>query len=142
MRDPRVGTFGAVGLALDILIKLGAIMAIPDVSLLLGLALAAASGRWLILWAGIQPLARPGGMGADFSQGLTRGSLIICGILPVVLAGLAGWKGVLGLVLAGLAAVGIFRLAKDRLGGVTGDVFGLTVEVGEILVLMAMAIQR
>lgn len=141
MRDPRVGTFGAVGLALAILLKLGAVMAIRGGWLWVALPLAGAVGRWLILWAGKQPLARPGGMGADFSQGLSRSGFLLCGILPALLAVLADWKGVLGLTLAGLAAFGIFCLAKSRLGGVTGDVFGLTVEVGEIVVLLSMAIK-
>jgi adenosylcobinamide-GDP ribazoletransferase len=34
---------------------------------------------------------------------------------------------------------GIIRLARSRLGGVTGDVFGLTVELSELIVLLTFA---
>jgi cobalamin synthase len=40
--------------------------------------------------------------------------------------------------LAGLiAAALVLRLAKSRIGGVTGDVFGMTVEVVEAVSLLA-----
>jgi adenosylcobinamide-GDP ribazoletransferase len=44
-------------------------------------------------------------------------------------------------VLAGLGAGGLLRrLAKRRLGGMTGDVFGALVEVSSAVVLLALAL--
>jgi adenosylcobinamide-GDP ribazoletransferase len=136
MRDPRVGTFGALGLILDVLMKYAAILTIPLARAVFIIPLAAVMGRWLLVWAGKQPQARPGGMGADFSLGLSNRAFWQ-GALPVVcLATLSGWRGLAAFLLAHLAAIGIFRLAKKRLGGVSGDVFGLTVEATEIVVLL------
>uniref|UniRef100_UPI002ADD6D9A adenosylcobinamide-GDP ribazoletransferase n=1 Tax=Bellilinea sp. TaxID=2838785 RepID=UPI002ADD6D9A len=52
------------------------------------------------------------------------------------LAALNGWRGLAGLLLALAAAALIWRTARQRLGGVTGDVFGLVVETGELCVLL------
>jgi adenosylcobinamide-GDP ribazoletransferase len=41
--------------------------------------------------------------------------------------------------LAILAAFGISRFARSRIGGITGDVFGLTIEMSEIMVLLTYA---
>jgi len=137
MKDPRLGSFGGLGLVLAVVLKIIAIANLSEPALLLGLPLAAAAGRWLLLPAGMQPQARPGGMGADFAAGLSPRVLLL-GALPVlVLAGLAGWRGLAGLTAACIAALAIFRLARSRLGGLTGDVFGLTVEAAEIAVLLA-----
>jgi len=35
----------------------------------------------------------------------------------------------------------VARLARSRLGGVTGDVLGLTVELGELTVLLVYAVR-
>ncbi len=80
--------------------------------------------------------AAPAGMGADFAAGLSKASLLWGGLIPLGLALALGWSGLLALALGLLAAFGVLTLAKNRLGGVTGDVFGLLVESVEIVVLL------
>ncbi|HEX5810138.1 MAG TPA: adenosylcobinamide-GDP ribazoletransferase, partial [Anaerolineales bacterium] len=104
-----------------------------------GILLAASLGRWFIILAGFQPLARPGGMGADYASGLSRSALVWGGLIPL------GWilfLGISGLVSFGitfLAVLLLLRFTRARIGGVTGDVFGLIVEVSEILVLVTLS---
>jgi adenosylcobinamide-GDP ribazoletransferase len=141
MKDPRLGTFGGIGLVLALLIKVATVYSLAPGHDWIAILLAAALGRWMILLAGKQPLARPGGMGADFALGLTKGSFAWAIILPLVLVILGGWRGVLAAGLAHLAALGIFGLARSRLGGVTGDVYGLLVEVTELVVLLTFVVQ-
>ena len=141
MKDPRLGTFGGLGLLLALLIKVAAVYSLAPGRDWIAILLAAALGRWMILLAGKQPLARPGGMGADFALGLTKASFAWAIILPLALIVLGGWRGVLAAVLAHLAALGIFQLARSRLGGVTGDVYGLLVEVTELVVLLTFVVQ-
>lgn len=45
------------------------------------------------------------------------------------------------LVLALLAVFGLLRFARARIGGVTGDVFGLLVETIEILILLTLTVE-
>src|SRR5687767_4233985 len=69
MKDPHLGAFGVTGLILVLLLK-GAALATLTPAGSLGILLAASLARWCILPAGLLPLARPSGMGADFSSGL------------------------------------------------------------------------
>ena len=141
MKDPRLGTFGAIGLVLTILLKVICLYSMPASQAWVALPLAAGLGRYLLLPAGRQPLARPGGMGADFASGLNRTGLLWGALVVALLTGLAGWRGLL-VVLVGLAVSwGVLSLAKARLGGVTGDVLGLIVEFTELVTLLGFCIR-
>ena len=143
MRDSRLGSFGAIGLILFLILKTAALASLPAFPQGLAVLLSAVVGRWLILWAARQPLARPGGLGADFALGLEKRTIILAAILPAVLTliltFLSGWRTLIAVALAHLAAWGIFRAARARLGGVTGDVYGLTVEISELVILLGYA---
>ena len=137
MKDPHVGAFGVIGLILVLLLKAAA-LASSHVSRAssFGILLAASLARWCILLAGLFPLARPSGMGADFASGFRRSFLLWGAVIPLAIAILSGTRGVLS-VLAGVGAAAlILWLAKSRIGGVTGDVFGMIVEVVEAVVLL------
>lgn len=136
MKDPHLGAFGAIGLGMALLLKFAMLSSLAPERAILTILLAASLGRWVILLAGLQPLARSGGMGADFAAGLHKSSLAWGAIIPLTLTALLGWHGLFALVLTLLAVVGLLRFVRDRIGGVTGDVFGLLVEVVEILVLL------
>jgi adenosylcobinamide-GDP ribazoletransferase len=147
MKDPRLGAFGGAGLVLHLLVKTAALVAIPQALTpaqagtgLLPLLLAPSLARRLILLAARQPMARPGGLGAEFSQGLPARALVLAALVPAVLAVCAGWRGLAAATLAGLATWGCIRLARARLGGLTGDVLGLVVEVSEAAVLLVFAV--
>ncbi len=135
MKDPRLGAFGGIGLGLLLLLKFSALASLTP-AMLPGLLLAASLARWSLLPAGLMPLARSGGMGADFAAGLRKASLFWGGLIPLGLALVLGWNGLLAVTLGLLTAFGVLTLAKNRIGGVTGDVFGLLVEVIEIVVLL------
>lgn len=162
MRDPRLGAFGAIGLMLFILLKVLAIASLPHLGTfasslgwLSGLpntyfpigqfVLAASISRWLIVPVALQPQARPGGMGADFARGLARPVVMMAALVPLiwVVIGIVFHTGSLlvCIALAHLIAFGIIALARARLGGVTGDVFGLTVELSELVVLLTFAVR-
>lgn len=143
MKDPHHGTFGGIGLTLAILLKVAALAALPaDWEIVLIASLSGALARWLLLPAGRQPNARAGGLGASFSASLTKRAFVIALPPALILAGLLGWRGLAALVLAHGWAWLAFRLARRRLGGLTGDVYGLIVEVAELLVLLVFAAGR
>lgn len=135
MKDPHVGAFGVIGLILVLLLKASALASLTSATSF-GILLAASFGRWCILLAGLLPLARPSGMGADFAFGFRRSFLLWGAVLPLGIAILLGMSGVVS-VLAGLGAAAlVLRLSKSRIGGVTGDVFGMVVEVVETVMLL------
>ncbi len=133
MQDPRLGAFGGLGLGLALILK-WAVLASLNRESLPALLLAAALARWCLLPAGFMPLAKPGGMGADFAAGLSRAAVFWGGLIPLGLALGLGWRGLLALVLGLLVTWGVLRVAKTRLGGITGDVLGWLVETVEIAV--------
>jgi adenosylcobinamide-GDP ribazoletransferase len=137
LRDPRLGTFGGAGLVLHLLLKVSLVAALVPGQAAWPLLLAPVLGRWLILLVASQPAARPGGLGADFSLGLNRKTAIAAALLPLAMVVLGGPQALLAAGLAHLAVLGVLRLARARLGGVTGDVMGLAVELGETAVLLA-----
>ncbi|MCC6147694.1 MAG: adenosylcobinamide-GDP ribazoletransferase [Anaerolineaceae bacterium] len=142
MRDSRLGSFGAVGLVLVLFLKIAALVSLPaGMEGVLAILLAASAGRWLVLPAGAQPPARPDGMGADFSLGLQPQAFVWGAVLPLILAALSGIRGLAALPAALLAAAGVILLARRRIGGVTGDVFGAVVEVGELATLLVFSIR-
>ncbi|OGO29571.1 MAG: cobalamin 5'-phosphate synthase [Chloroflexi bacterium RBG_16_54_18] len=137
MRDPRLGTFGAVGLCLVLVAKIAAVYSLPSASTIPAMLLAAGTGRLLILLARWQPAARAGGMGEDFQSGL-RGASLPLAAVPVIGSGIfLGWSGGLAVLAALLATLAVFSLAKSRIGGLTGDVLGCALELSELAALLA-----
>jgi adenosylcobinamide-GDP ribazoletransferase len=157
MRDSRLGAFGGLALALFLILKVTAAAAVPSRALfalappLLGappawlpfgpLVVAAVSARWLILLAAQQPAARPGGLGDLFAAGLNRRSVLAAGIVTLLVTLLGGSQAWLAVAAAHGVAWLVVRIAHSRLGGVTGDVLGLTVELAELTVLLVYAIR-
>lgn len=141
MRDPRLGSFGVIGLCLALLIKVAAIYSLPASNAIPAMLLAASSARGLLLLAGGQPTARAGGMGEEFSSGLRRATLPLAAVPVIGLSLWLGWSSLLALLAALLSTLGIFALARRRIGGLTGDVLGLVVEAGEMAVLLAVCLR-
>jgi adenosylcobinamide-GDP ribazoletransferase len=157
MRDSRMGAFGGLALTLFLILKVAALASVSSRALfaavppLLGappawlpfgpLVLAAVSARWLILLAARQPGARPGGLGEHFAAGLSAPQLWAGGVVVLIVALLGGPWAWLAVAAAHVAAWLVVRLARSRLGGVTGDVLGLTVELAELAVLLVYAIR-
>jgi adenosylcobinamide-GDP ribazoletransferase len=81
-------------------------------------------------------MARQDGLGAAFKPELTWMGMFMSAVLPLGLAVLSGRRGLAALVLGCVCAAGIFRWARMRLGGLTGDVFGLMVEIVEVVTLL------
>lgn len=139
MKDPHIGTFGVIGLIIVLLLKAAALASQTPTSGF-SILLAASLARFCILPAGLIPLARPSGMGADFASGFRRSFIVWGAVIPLVIAVLLGIRGGAA-VLAGLGALAlVLWLARSRIGGVTGDVFGMTVEVVEAVVLLTFLI--
>ena len=154
MRDPRLGAFGVLVLALFLILKVLAAGTLPALALfstqLKGwqpaawlpvgpLVVAMVCGRWLILPMGRQRGARPGGLGADFALGLRLPALLTAGVVLGVVALLGGPRAILAVLAAHGVAWLILQVARHRLGGVTGDILGLTVELSELAVLLVYA---
>ena len=142
MRDSRIGVFGAAGLVLCVLLTAGALDALPPVRHPAALVLAPAVGRLAPLLIGpLFPAATPGqGTGASFLEGLSpwAAPVSIAGLWILSAALLGLWGGLLlSLALAAVLLWAVFL--ASRLGGLTGDALGSSVELGELATLIAAA---
>ena len=138
MRDSRVGAFGVAGGVLLLLVKYSLMVSLPNP--LVGLLLTPALGRWALTTAiGAFPYARPQGMGRDIKDNTRWPQLFVA----TLIAGAAAWllASWWGLVVLASAAVLIFlwvRLVLKRIPGLTGDIYGATCELVEVLVMILL----
>jgi adenosylcobinamide-GDP ribazoletransferase len=150
MRRSDVGPMGVAALVLVLLIQVSALAAIPRVPLsAAALVLAEITGRAAVVVATGSPAARPGGFGALVAgRTATRDRVVTVVLLgcAVAVAGFAAGGAALatrGLIatLAGLIAGGLLqRVARRRLGGMTGDVFGAILEVSAAATAVSCAL--
>ena len=134
LRDVHLGTFGAIGTMLLLIVKFAAIASATSFAPIL---LAPILGRWAMVFAATFPLARSGGMAALFRAGLTRRIVFAATIFAALGCAFFGAFGLAAFVAAFVVALFIARLAQSRLGGLTGDIYGMiceSVEVGVLLV--------
>ncbi|NSW51023.1 MAG: adenosylcobinamide-GDP ribazoletransferase [Anaerolineae bacterium] len=149
LKDSRVGSFALVSLILFLYAKTAALytlQTLPFWQLAWILANTIVLSRWMmILLTATQASARPGGMADDFKLGLTRKTIILSSLLPVLLCitgiALIGLPAVVVILLLAVLTMLIARTARRRLGGITGDVIGMTVEVCELFALVLFTIR-
>jgi adenosylcobinamide-GDP ribazoletransferase len=150
MRDPRVGAHGALSLVVVGVVKYALLVDLAQVT---GgwLALAAALGTslcaarfWVAQCVVHFPSARKDGMGVRFRNAASR-ELAVLGVVPwLALAALLAYYQPGLLRLQALAALGcgalLLTLAwrwSKSFGGLTGDLYGALVELGEAGTLLA-----
>ena len=147
MRDSRLGSYGAIALALALMLRVTSLAALTERGLglaILALICAGAVSRT----AGLLPLlfsepARRDGSGAAMPRPTgeaPRLALILAGAAsaPLLFAGLSVGQVLSGDIAAALAAFAVTRLAERQIGGYTGDVLGAAQQAAEIAVLLAL----
>lgn len=137
MRDPTVGSYGVIAVALVLLVKTAAIASLPEARWP-ALLLCPALGRWSMAWAIVSfPYARREGLGTAFRAGplaLSFASLTVF----VAVAALFQVRAIAPLVTTALAAMIATGLMLRRIPGLTGDCYGALDEVSETAALLAL----
>ena len=142
MRDPHIGVMGTVSIVSIILLKIGllASMAVPLKGA--ALLLACALSRWSsVLAMFLFSYARKDGKAKVFMQGMNLKIFALYSITVLVFA-FAIWrlKGILALlIVAGCTYLG-GKLSSRKIGGITGDTMGATIELTEIVTLLTVCI--
>ena len=138
MREPTIGTYGALALLLWGLLLTTSVASLTPRDAAWALVCSASVGRFAALlharWAAP---ARRDGLGAAFHP--SRPALLAAGATATAFAVLAdpGWAPAL-IGTAGVSAAMISTWARRRLGGRTGDTLGATVVVTEALVVLVI----
>lgn len=138
VKDPHVGSFGAIALILVLAGKLILLaeMLTPSTTptTLAALILIPGWARWgPLLWRNIAP-ALGTGRGSDFAIQKQWPVVIVCG---GVLAALSGWFAP-ALLIALVTSVLVPLYWRWRLGGMSGDCHGASIEITEVLLLASI----
>ena len=140
MRDHSVGAYGSAAITLDLLIKTAALAELAGGDGWRGVVVAAAIARAVPLaLASSLPYARVGEPGAGrlltdrLSRRRAAGGIVVAGAIAALLLGA---EAVPLLAIAVATAALLLRWFRRRLGGVTGDSLGASVELSETLALV------
>ena len=138
MKDSRLGSYGALGIFCCLILKWLCIWYLPQNKSLVFFALAGASARWAMLFLTRLPLANPNGMAAMLKRNCPKKIVLYALPLPLLLAILYGIPYGLFYLLINVIFVWLWGMAAKRtIGGVNGDVLGFSIEMGEIILLLA-----
>ena len=139
MKDSRIGSFAVVGLILILILKVAALMGVPEEIKDRALIAAPVLGRWsAVQLAAWFDYARAGyGTGLAFTRYAGRRESFISTLMAAaVVAGTLGVRG-LAMLLAIAVLTALFGLFfRRRIGGVTGDIMGAACEVSEVVALI------
>jgi adenosylcobinamide-GDP ribazoletransferase len=141
MRDPRVGSFGAVALIVVLLGDVAALTALAPAQAIVALVIAGALSRWAMLWTiAFVPYVREAGLGVA-AGGANRAFDLVLGSALAALACLLDWRhAAVAVVLVGLSAWIVAVVARRRIGGATGDIYGATTELCQLAALITFAV--
>lgn len=137
LRDSRIGAHGASALVLVLLLKTLALQALVVHGAATACAAFPAVARGVVaLEVVLFPYARPRGLGSAF-RAHTRGADVLAALLVVAVVLAAAGAAAMIAALATLVGVLAFaRFASRRFGGLTGDVYGASIELAEALFLV------
>jgi adenosylcobinamide-GDP ribazoletransferase len=149
LKDSRIGTYGALGLGLGVVLRAGAIIAIvlEHGFFVWASAIVAAAtvGRWVIVLAMVlvAPVPNRDSLARDIGSRLTprdlfnAGLLALPGVLPFVI--LSPLHAVVAFVVLGPVVWWMLKSIERRLGGITGDCLGCLAYVSQVVVLLVAA---
>lgn len=139
MKDPAAGPIAVILLVLLLLLKWTAIQSLLQQAYFLPLLLAPFIGRLSILMLMLStPYVRENGLGSVMQQYLPKQLALL--IVAFSLMAFLYFTNIYSLVSVLLSIIFIRYLALQRIQGVTGDVYGASVEIVEAVVLISLVL--
>lgn len=136
LKDPHIGVFGAVTLVMQLLLKLVLLAELAGTRWWWGIVLLPAWARWGTLWWSRRlPPIQQAGMAERFSWRLGMRAVWLWAVALAAMS-LAAPPLLLALVLVPL--VGVYW--KRRIGGISGDCLGASIEAMETMLLLVLVL--
>jgi adenosylcobinamide-GDP ribazoletransferase len=133
MKDSRIGAFGASMLILIVLAKYAALTSMNTARLDASIVTAQMLGRWVFLPMGYFNRYAHEGLGSEFMKGLTAKAVAVASLLAAAgTIAICRIQGLLALAASFVIMVLASIYFRRRIGGVTGDCFGATLQFVEI----------
>lgn len=150
MKDSTIGAYGALALVLIMVLRVSGLAAIAAGSsafatALALLAVAAASRAGMVWHWHTLPAAKADGVAASAGRpdgdSMVFAVLSACGLVVVLGPASGGIAGVVTLlVLSAIVCTGFSSIARNKIGGHTGDTIGATQLVCEVAALLGLAL--
>jgi len=142
MRDSRIGAYGAIALALSLLLRASALASFTEPARVAAAMIAAhaAARATMPVFMRLVPPARTDGLSAGAGR-VPMPSAVVAGALGIValVLGLGLKAGPIALIGTAAAIVLLRWICIRQVGGQTGDVVGAIEQVSEIVVLLTAA---
>lgn len=143
MKDSRVGAFGAISAIALLLLKFTLFtefLTLGNSTALLFILFMPFLSRWIFL-IGVYffPYARSSGLGKGFHETSrqTKGYFYAQGFFLFLLTfGFLDWAGIIGFLVATLFILFFTYKSSHLLGGLTGDLYGASIEFAELFFLL------
>jgi adenosylcobinamide-GDP ribazoletransferase len=137
MKDPRQGTFGVLAIVLSLMLKASLLGAVGAVGKWPGPAILILFPVWGRLSASVVAVAstyvRPeGGLGAHMVRLSGPRELFTATLTSLAISLSFGWRALAAAAAAAIMGLILAWIWKKSLGGITGDLLGASVELGEI----------
>ena len=147
MKRGDVGPSGLAMVLLVLLVQIAALAQAISAGAPVAVLVAAVAARVVVPLACVRgvPAARPDGLGAQVAESVSRGALVACVAVTALACALLllvddiPWAGPAAVAAAIAAAWLVLYRARQRLGGMTGDVIGACVELATAAVLVTLA---
>ncbi len=136
MKDSRIGVFGATGLALVLLGRWSAMSEIDGFRLIAVLLVSSCASRLpVVLAMAALPPAQDSGLSASIGRPTGQHALLAVAVTSLVCLAALGTVGLAAVPIAIVGALPICYLARQLIGGQTGDVLGASQQFAELAVL-------
>lgn len=144
MRDPRLGSYGVVAIAVVLLLQTAALASMSPARALTALVIAGAWSRLAALAVvALVPYARSEGLASVAADHDRRWLDLGVGLATAAVVALVDWRrAAVAAVLAALVTVAVVAVARRRLGGITGDVCGACAELSQLAAVLAFVSSR
>jgi adenosylcobinamide-GDP ribazoletransferase len=140
MKDSRSGSYGVLALGLGLILRWSALSVLFAHGWVLAPLIAAAvlSRAPMAVLMAAMPNARGTGLASAIGKPSQATATLGIGVALLIALLAVGWGVLAPAFWVALTAIGIAALAKERIGGQTGDVLGATQQVTEIAALAAL----
>lgn len=136
MKDSRIGAFGVLSIVLLIIFKFILIFSIDNLIPVLILSLAN-SRLVLSIIIGSKEPAKAEGLGHLFHKSNPKKLIIISCLVYILILLLLDIRYIIPFIINYLVAEYISYLSKKKIGGLTGDVYGAIIEIGDTISLLS-----
>lgn len=135
MQDSRIGAFGVLSMLLLLMLKLILILSIDNLPMVL--ALSFANSRLVVAWLiAVKKTAKSSGLGKLFSDSQPKKLVLLSGMIYMIILLVLDVRYIIPLAINFLVGQYISHISYKKIHGMTGDVSGCIIEIGEAVSLL------